>query len=126
MFQYACHLLVLQCTSCFDTAMLFCRWFKPRERPAKQIRSSDSADTGILDTQSTSYYKAWNPELPQQLQQQQQQSPLQDEPLDEDDTYEVVEQTPHELDDSLRSMYEACNTDWTSSPCQEELDIALH
>ena len=21
---------------------------------------------------------------------------------------------------------EACNTDWTSSPCQEELDIALH
>ena len=51
---------------------------------------------------------------------------MQDEPLDEDDTYEVVEQTPHELDDSLRSMYEACNTDWTSSPCQQELDIALH
>ncbi len=23
-------------------------------------------------------------------------------------------------------MYEACNTDWTSFPCQEELDIALH
>ena len=90
MLQYACHLLVLQCTSCFDTAMLFCRWVKPRERPAKQIRSSDSADTGILDIQSTSYYKAWNPELPQQ----QLQCPLQDEPLDEDDTYEVVEQTP--------------------------------
>ena len=56
----------------------------------------------------------------------QQQSLLQDEPPDEDDTREVVEQTPHELDDSLRSIYEACDTDWTSSPCQEELDIALH
>ncbi|DBA98803.1 TPA: hypothetical protein ACH3X1_014569 [Trebouxia sp. C0004] len=104
-------------------------WFKPRERPAKQIRSSDIADTGILNIQSTSYYKAWNPELPQQQlqqQQQQQQSPLQDQPLLEDDTHEEVEQTPDELDDSLRSMYEDCNTDWTSSPCQEELDIALH
>ncbi len=125
---HTCCLLVLQCTSCFDIAMLFCRWFKPRERPAKQIRSSDSVDTGILNIQSTSYYKAWNPELPQQqLQQQQhQQSPLHDQPLDEDDTHEEVEQTPDELDDSLRFMYEDCNTDWTSSPCQEELDIALH
>ncbi|DBA89231.1 TPA: hypothetical protein ACH3X1_016376 [Trebouxia sp. C0004] len=43
-----------------------------------------------------------------------------------DDTHEEVEQTPDELDDSLRSKYEDCNTDWTSSPCQEELDIALH
>ncbi|DBA82959.1 TPA: hypothetical protein ACH3X1_006738 [Trebouxia sp. C0004] len=49
-----------------------------------------------------------------------------DQPLLEDDTHEEVEQTPDELDDSLRSMYEDCNTDWTSSPCQEELDIALH
>ena len=125
---HTCCLLVLQPTSCFDIAILFCRWFKPRERPAKQIRSSDSVDTGILNIQSTSYYKAWNPELPhQQLQQQQhQQSPLQDQPLDEDDTHEEVEQTPDELDDSLRFMYEDCNTDWTSTPCQEELDIALH
>ena len=121
--------------------MLLCRCFKPKARPAKQIRSSDSADIGILDIQSTSYYKAWNPELPQLQQQAQQQSllhePVDDNdtqpvneadtrPVDEDDTHEVVEQTPQELDDSLRTMYETCNTDWTSSPCQEELDIALH
>ena len=57
------------------------------------------------------------------------QSPLQDEPLDEDDTHEEVEQTPDELDasyDSLKSMYEECNNDWTSCPRQSMLDIALH
>ena len=95
------------------------------ERPAKQIRSIDSADTGTLDIQSTSYYKAWKLELPQQQQQQQQQL-LQDEPIDDDDTHEVVEQTPKQLDESLQSMYEACDSDLTDSLMQQQLDIALH
>ncbi|DBB04462.1 TPA: hypothetical protein ACH3X1_012564 [Trebouxia sp. C0004] len=95
-------------------------WFKAKERPVKQIRSIASADhdTGTLDIQSTSYYKAWNPELPQQQQQQ----PLQDD----DDTHEVVEQAPDELNESLQSMYEACDSDWTDSFIQQQLDIALH
>jgi len=47
--------------------------------------------------------------------------------VDDDDTHEVVEQTPDELDESLQSMYEACNnSDWTDSLMQQELDIALH
>ena len=38
----------------------------------------------------------------------------------------MVEQTPDELDESLQSMHEACNSDRTDSLMQQELDIALH
>ena len=105
-----------------DIASIY-RWFKPQERPVKQIRSIDSANTGTLDIQSTSYYKAWNPELSQQ-----QQQPLQDKPVDDDDTHEVLEQTPDELDESLQSMYEASNSGnhWTDSLMRRQLDIVLH